>query len=104
MLTGLFAVSATAWAHEVTYEGTVVAVELNRYVASDGVLARLEVKVSDRRRTMIVDITQYTKLWRGDSTVSFAETRIQKDELVTVTINDEEADKGALEIRLGAEK
>ncbi len=104
MLAGLVAIPTTAWAHEVTYQGTVVAVEPNRYAASDGVLARLEVKVSDRKRTMIVDITHYTRLWRGNSTVSFAEARMQKDEPVTVTISDEEPDKGALEIRLAAQK
>lgn len=104
MLAVLFAIPATPWAHEVTYEGTVAAVEPNRYAASDGVLARLELKVSDRKRTMIVDITQYTRLRRGNSTVSFAEARIQKDEPVAVTISDEEPDKGALEIRLAAQK
>ena len=87
-------------AHEVTYKGTVVSIELNRYAASDGVLARLEVRVGDRARTMTFDITQYTRLLRGNSTVSFAAARIQKDEAVAVRFSDEEADKGALEVRL----
>ncbi len=89
-------------AHEVTYKGTVVSIELNRYAASDGVLARLEVKVGDRARTMTFDITQYTRLWRGNSSVPFAAVRIQKNEAVAVRFSDEEADKGALEIRLPA--
>lgn len=89
-------------AHEVTYKGTVVSIELNRYAASDGILARLEVKVGDRARTRVFEITQYTKLWRGNGSVPFAAVRIQKDEAVAVTFSDEEADKGALEIRLPA--
>lgn len=91
-------------AHEVTYRGTVAAVEPNPYAAADGILARLEVKVDDRTRTMVFDITQYTRLWRGSSSVTFAAARIEKDEPVTVTFSDEEAEKGALEIRLTAPK
>ena len=89
-------------AHEVTYKGTVASVELYRYAASDGVLARLEVKVGDRGRPMTFDITQYTTMWRGSRTVPLAAVRIQKNEAVAVTFSDEEADKGALEIRLPA--
>jgi hypothetical protein len=89
-------------AHEVTYKGTVVSIEPNRYAASDGVLARLEVKVGDRARTMTFDITQHTRLWRGNRTVPFAAARIRKDETVAVLFSDEEAEKGALEIRLPA--
>ena len=90
-------------AHEVTYKGTVVTVALNPYAAADGVLARLEVKVIDRERTMVFDIMQWkTKVFRGDHAVPFAEARIQKDERVAVTINHEEPGGGALEIRLAA--
>ena len=89
-------------AHEVTYEGTVAAVELNRYSAADGILARLKVNVRDMKRPMVFDITQYTRLWRGNRSVTFATARIQSDEPVKVTFSDEEADKGALEIRLSA--
>lgn len=99
-----FLTIAAIVAHEVTYKGTVAAVEPNPYVASDGVLARLEVKVSDRKRTMVFDVTQSTKLWRGNSMVPFAAAYIEKDEPVAVTINHEEPDAGALEIRLAAQK
>jgi hypothetical protein len=53
---------------------------------------------------MVFDITQYTRLWRGNSPVTFATARIQKDEAVTVTFSDEEAEKGALEVRLPSPK
>jgi hypothetical protein len=102
MLAVLTAVSMTA--HEVTYEGTVAAVTPNRYSAADGILARLEVNVRGARRPMVFDITRYTRLWRGNSPVTFEAARIEKDERVTVVFSDEEAEKGALEVRLTAQK
>jgi len=54
----------------------VAAVEANPYAASDGVLARLELKVGDRQRTMVFDVRQNTKLWRGNSMVLLAGARI----------------------------
>jgi hypothetical protein len=91
-------------AHEVKYEGTVAAVTPNRYSAADGILARLEVNVRGGRRPMVFDITRYTRLWRGNSPVTLEAARIEKDERVTVVFSDEEADKGALEVRLMAQK
>ena len=99
-----FLAMAAIVAHEVTYKGTVAVVEPNPYVASDGVLARLELKVSDRQRALVFDVTQNTKLWRGNSTVSFAAAGIEKDEPAAVTINHDDPDAGALEIRLAAQK
>jgi hypothetical protein len=102
ILAGLMITSTAA--HEVKYEGTVAAVKLDPYSASDGIVATLEVSVRDRKRAMVFDITQYTRLWRGNSPVTFATARIQKDEAVTVTFSDEEAEKGALEVRLPSPK
>lgn len=104
-LTGVmaFCVVAAIAAHEVTYNGTVAAVKPNRYSASDGVLATVELSVSDRRRPMVFDVTQNTRVWRGDNMVSFAAARIEKGESAAVTINHEEPEAGALEIRLEAQ-
>lgn len=93
---------ATILAHEVTYEGTVAAVKRNPYAASSGVIATLEVKVSNLKRPMVFDITRKTRLYRGDSTVSFADALIKKDDRVAVTINHDDPDEGAIEIRLAA--
>ena len=102
MLAGVLAVRVMA--HEVTYEGTVAAVVANRYFASDGILARLEVNVRGGRRPMVFDITRHTRLWRGDRQVTFEAARIQNDERVSVLFSDEDAEKGALEVRLTARK
>lgn len=100
----LLLAATTILAHEVTYEGTVAAIRPNPYAVSSGIIATLEVKVSDLKRPMVFDITQKTRLLRGDSAVSFAEARIKKDEPVAVTVNHDEPDEGALEIRLAAQK
>ena len=102
MVAGVLVVGAAA--HEVTYEGTVAALVPNRYSAADGILARLEVNVSGGRRPMVFDITRHTRLWRGDSSVTYEAARIQKDEPVKVVFSDEQAEKGALEVRLSAQK
>ena len=102
IIAALIAVPLTA--HEVTYKGTVAGVEPNRYSASDGILARLEVNLGNGKRPIVFDITRYTQLWRGNSPVTFETARIEKDEVVTVVFSDEEAEKGAIEVRLTAQK
>jgi hypothetical protein len=98
----LLLTAATILAHDVTYQGTVAAVKINRYAASSGVIATLEVKISDRQRPMAFDVTQKTRVLRGDSTASFASALIRTDERVTVRINHDDPDEGAIEIRLAA--
>ena len=88
------------FAHEVTYKGTVAAVEVNRFAAADGVLGTIDVKLDGRTRPMTFDITHHTQIWRGSNRATFATAAIQKGEAVTLTFSDEEAEKGALEIRL----
>lgn len=95
----IFATMAT-FAHEVTYKGTVKAIEPNPYAASDGVLAELEMTVAPSGRGMTFGITAHTRIWRGETPVSLEEAAIQLGEAVTVTYIDEEAEKGAQEIRL----
>ena len=104
LMGAMFVLTIAVMAHEETYTGTVVTVEPNPYAASDGVLARLELKVSDRQRTMVFDITPNTRLWRGNSMGSLAGAGIEKDEPAAVRFNHDEPDAGALEIRLAAQK
>lgn len=106
LLAAVMAIFATVamFGHEVTYRGTVVAVEHNRYGASDGVLGTIEIHTTPGGRTREFDITTYTRIWRGETPVSFADARIQRDEPVVLTWVDEEAEKGAQQIRLSAEK
>ena len=89
-------------AHVVTYRGKVVAVETNRYAASDGVLGTIEIEVSPGGREMMFEITAHTAIWRGETPVAFADARIRAGEPIALTWVDEEPEKGAQEIRLGA--
>ena len=93
----------TIVAHDVTYEGTVAAIKRNPYAASSGILATLDVQVRGRKRPMKFDITQETRLVRGNSVVSLAEARIEKNEPVAVTINHDDPGQGAIEVRLTAQ-
>lgn len=90
--------TATLLAHEVTYRGTVVAVEATK----------IQVKVVDEKSkketSMDFTVTPKTKVLRGDKTVPFAEARIQKDERISVTINNDEDDHKAITVRLAAAK
>jgi len=99
-----FLAASTILAHEVTYEGAVAAIKPNRYVASSGIVATLVVQVSGRKRPMVFDITQKTRLFRGNGAVSFADAQIEKDEPVVVTVNHDDPGEGALEVRLAAQK
>ena len=86
----------TLRAHEVTYRGTVIAVEA----------AKVQVKVIDEKskKEMPMDfaVTAKTKVLRGDKTVPFADAHIQKDERISVTVNNDEAGNKAIVIRLAA--
>jgi hypothetical protein len=87
---------ATLLAHEVTYKGTVIAVEATK----------VQVKVIDEKSKketpMDFAITTETKVFRGDKPVPFADAHIQKDERIAVTVNHDEPGHEALVIRLAA--
>lgn len=81
-------------AHEVTYKGTVLAV--------NG--ARIQVQVIDEKTkketAMPFELTSRTKIYRGDREVKLADARIQKDERIVVTVNHEVSATQATVVRL----
>ena len=95
---GLSLAGATMLAHEVTYRGTVIAVAT----------AKVQVRVSDEKTKkeapMDFAVTPKTKVLRGDKAVTFADARIQKDERISVTVNNDEDETRAITIRLAAQK
>ncbi len=94
----LWLVGATLLAHEVTYRGTVIAVAA----------AKIQVKVTDEKTKkeapMDFAVTAKTRVLRGDKTVPFGDARIQKDERISVTVNNDEEGHKAIVIRLAAQK
>jgi len=98
MAAGLFAVAATVvLAHEVTYQGTVLAVEA----------ARVHVKTIDLKTKKEEDawfaIDKTTKVKRGEKSVQIADAKIAKGERIVVIVDhDAETKMLAKEIRLAA--
>jgi len=90
-------VSAALLAHEVTYMGSVLAVEATK----------VQVKTVDdktkKEDTVWFLVDKNTKVKRGDSLVKFVDAKIAKGERIAVTINHDAATKNlATEIRLAA--
>ena len=92
----VYLAGAVALAHEVVYTGTVVTV--------DG--AKVEVNVIDEDTSegtvMTFTVTDTTTVRRGDTSVSFADAHIQKDERVAIIVDHDEDGSETLEIRLAA--
>lgn len=90
--------AGTLLAHELTYKGKVTKVEA----------AKIHVNVMDEKskKEMPMDftVTAKTKVLRGDRTVPFADAKIQKDERVSVTINNDADAQAAITIRLAPAK
>ena len=89
--------SAALLAHEVTYLGTVLAVEATK----------VQVKTVDdktkKEDTVWFLVDRNTKIKRGDTLVSYAGAKIAKGERIAVTINHDAATENlATEIRLAA--
>ena len=92
------AMGAAAWAHPMTYKGTVVSVDVDKLVA------KVTDDMSKKESTMTFAITAATKIYRGDKTIKFADAHIVKDERVAVTIDADQKGNKAEEIRLAAAK
>ena len=99
--------AAVLSAHEVTYSGTVVAMETAKYAKTDGgtrEVQELEVTFVDEKTNKpaqkVFTINGETRLFRGDKKVSVAEAGFQKGEKVEVVINHDNPGDVALEVRL----
>jgi NADH dehydrogenase FAD-containing subunit len=94
-------------AHEVTYRGTVVALETGRYAQPAGGMREvqeLHVTVVDaktkRPSQRVFVIVDATRIFRGESTVALADAAIQKGESVAVTVDHDKPGDEAITIRL----
>ena len=95
----LLSVADVLSAHEVTYQGTVLAVEPTR----------LQVKTIDatskKEQDVWFAVNKATKVKRGNKAVSYADALITKDERVVVIVDhDAETKMLATEIRLAVKK
>src|SRR5713101_1004980 len=91
----VFATASVAWAHEVTYLGTAVAVEATR------VQVRTVDEETKREQSIWFMVNKDTKVKRGDKIVSYADAKIMKGERIAVIVDHDVKTKMlAVEIRL----
>ena len=86
-LVAVFAVVAGARAatpHDVTYKGTVVAVN------AESIMVSVINEKTKKPETIKTNHDKETKFLRGDKVVTFAEAKIRAKERVTVTFNNDD--------------
>jgi len=107
--TALIGLAGVLSAHEVTYSGTIVAMETAKYAQPDGStleVQELEVTYIDEKTkkpaTKVFTINRDTRLHRGEESVSVADSEFKKGEKVEVVVNHDTPGDIALEVRLQA--
>ena len=102
---------ATLSAHEVTHNGTVVALKTATYAQPSGgrrEVRELEVAVVDPKTKKVANrvftITDKTKVTRAGKAVTNAEVTAQKDEKVAVVVDHDKPGDEAIHVRFQAAK
>lgn len=108
---GVVAGLATLSAHEVTHNGTVVALKTARYAQPGGgsrEVRELEVAVVDPKTKKVANrvftITDKTKITRARKAVAVADLTAQKDEKVAVVVDHDKPGDEAIYVRFEAAK
>lgn len=103
--------TAVATAHEVTHNGTVIALKTSKYAQPSGgsrEVRELEVTVVDPKTkkpsNRVFTITDKTRLVRGGKPVKAAELTAAKDEKVAVVVDHDKPGDDAIEVRFEAAK
>ena len=106
-LAAMMVLVAVASAHEVTYEGTVVALQAAKYAQPDGSsleVQELEVAIVDeetkRSADRVFTILTSTRVLRGGESVTLAAAAIQKGDAVEVVSAHDIPGDEAIEVRL----
>lgn len=102
---------ATVSAHEVTHNGTVVALKTAKYAQPSGgsrEVRELEVAVVDPKTKKVANrvftITDKTKITRAGKPVKAADVTAAKDEKVAVVVDHDKPGDEALQVRFQAAK
>jgi hypothetical protein len=85
-------------AHEVTHKGTVVSADKTTVTVS------VINEKTKKPAAMKFDVDKDTKILRGDTLVTMADARIEKNEKIAVTIDHDADETLAIVIRLDARK
>jgi type V secretory pathway adhesin AidA len=102
---------ATLSAHEVTHNGTVVALKTAKYAQPSGgsrEVRELEVAVVDPKTKKVANrvftITDKTKITRAGKAVAVVDVTAQKDEKVAVVVDHDKPGDEAIQVRFQAAK
>ena len=102
---------ATLSAHEVTHNGTVVALKTAKYAQPSGgsrEVRELEVAVVDPKTKKVANrvftITDKSKITRAGKAVAVAAVTAQKDEKVAVVVDHDKPGDEAIQVRFEAAK
>ena len=90
--------TASLLAHQITFKGTVIAVE------KESVKVTVIDEKSKKPVAMTFDFDKETKILRGDKLVTITDAHITKDEKIAVTVDHDVDEKLALVIRLDPKK
>lgn len=91
------AAAGAAWAHDVLYQGTVLAVE------STKVYVKTVEEKSKKEENIWFTVTRETKVKRGEKPVAYADAKIADGERIVVVVNhDAKVQNVATELRLAA--
>jgi type V secretory pathway adhesin AidA len=103
--------AGVAFAHEVTHNGTVIALKTSKYAQPNGgsrEVRELEVTVVDPKTkkpsNRVFTITDKTRLIRGGKPMKAAELTAAKDEKVAVVVDHDKPGDEAIEVRFQATK
>jgi hypothetical protein len=103
--------NGVAIAHEVTHNGTVIALKMSKYAQPNGgsrEVRELEVTVIDPKTrkpsNRVFTITDKTRLVRAGKPVKSAELTAKKDEKVAVVVDHDKSGDEAMEVRFEATK
>ena len=98
-------------AHEVTHNGTVVALKTAKYAQPGGgsrEVRELEVAVVDPKTKKVANrvftITDKTKITRAGKAIAVADVTAQKDEKVAVVVDHDKPGDEAIHVRFAAAK
>lgn len=102
---------AAVFAHEVTHNGTVVALKNAKYAQPSGgsrEVVELEVVVVDpktkKASNRVFTITDKTRILRASKPVKVADVSARKDEKVAVVVDHDKPGDEAIEVRFEAER
>jgi hypothetical protein len=106
-LSAVLIVTVTGLAHEITYRGTVVALEAAKYAQPGGgfrEVQELEVTVVDAKTkkpvSRVFTITERTRVLRDKKRISLADAAVRKGDSVEVVIDHDKPGDEAIEVRL----